>query len=99
MDFSNLVDEITRRVLSRIQTAGDTSVAVKPKLLILTAAQNARFDHFLATTHLGDCYELSCSSDPCPDENLDIYEALVLFDLRIEELGRISAGVCGSPYS
>ena len=99
MDFSNLVDEITRRVLGRIQSAGDSLVIAKPKLLILTAAQNARFDHFLSTTRLGDCYDLSCSSDPCPEENLDAYEALVLFDLRIEELGRISAGVCGSPYS
>jgi len=99
MDFSNLVDEITRRVLSKVQSAGDASTVAKRKLLILTAAQNARFDHFLSTTRLGDCYELNCTSDPCPDENLDAYEALVLFDLRIEELGRISAGVCGSPYS
>jgi len=99
MDFSNLVEEITRRVLSKIESSGQSIAAAKPRLLILTAAQNARFDHFLATTRLADCYKLSCTSDPGPEENLDAYEALVLFDLRIEELGRISAGVCGSPYS
>lgn len=99
MDFSNLVDEITRRVLARIQSSGEGPEASKRKLLVLTAARNARFDHFLSTTRLNDCFELTCLPDPCPEENLDLYEALVLFDLRIEELGRISSGVCGSPYS
>ena len=46
MDFSNLVDEITRRVLSRVQSAGESLGVAKPKLLVLTAARNARFDHF-----------------------------------------------------
>lgn len=99
MDFSTLVDEITRRVLDRLQSAGDPVAAQKPQLLILTAAQNARFDHFLSTTRLGERYDLTCLSTPGADDTLDPYEALVLLDLRIEELGRISSGVCGSGYS
>jgi ethanolamine utilization protein len=100
MDFKALVDEITRRVLTRVeQLENNSQSGPKPRLLVLTAAQNARFDQFLQSTRLSDCYELDCVSAPDPDCELGPYQAVILLNLKIEELARISSGGGGSAYA
>ena len=107
MDFSVLVDEIVRRVAEKLETADGPphgapvmpeKAAAKPKLLVLSQAQNPACHELLAHPRLTACYQLDCANTADYACAMQDYEAVILFDLTVDAMARLAGGVCDTPF-
>ena len=103
MDFNQLVEEIVARVAAKIE-AESAPVAVpvdsgKPKLLILTQEHGTLCHQMLESPRLAEYYQTECALLQDYQCALESYEAVILFGLDLELMGRLSGGLCETPAS
>lgn len=103
MDFDALVNEIVARVAAKIEEAEGTASTViaddKPRLLVLTQ-QHGDFCHtMLESARLGEYYHTECALLQDYDCDPASYEAVILFGLTNEALGKLAGGVCDTPFT
>lgn len=101
MDFNQLVEEIVARVAAKIE-AESAPVAVpvdsgKPKLLILTQEHGTLCHQMLESPRLAEYYQTECALLQDYQCALESYEAVILFGLDLELMGRLSGGLCETP--
>lgn len=113
MDYSNLIEEIARRVAAKLETAApaepesasDAAPAApagcegKPRLLILTQEHGAMCHDVLSSTNLLEYYHTECALMQNYEVDLNAFEAVILFNLDCDALARLSGGVCDTPYT
>ncbi|NCB28424.1 MAG: hypothetical protein EOM63_01490 [Clostridia bacterium] len=103
MDFDALVNEIVARVAAKLEENEGTASTVvsddKPRLLILTQ-QHGDFCHtMLESARLGEYYHTECALLQDYDCDPASYEAVILFGLTNEALGKLAGGVCDTPFT
>jgi len=103
VDFNQLVEEIVARVAAKIE-AESAPVAVpvdsgKPKLLILTQEHGTLCHQMLESPRLAEYYQTECALLQDYQCALESYEAVILFGLDLELMGRLSGGLCETPAS
>lgn len=103
MDFDALVNEIVARVAAKLEDNESTTNTVvsddKPRLLILTQ-QHGDFCHtMLESARLGEYYRTECALLQDYDCDPASYEAVILFGLTNEALGKLAGGVCDTPFT
>ena len=103
MDFDALVNEIVARVAAKLEENEGTASTVvsddKPRLLILTQ-QHGDFCHtMLESARLGEYYRTECALLQDYDCDPASYEAVILFGLTNEALGKLAGGVCDTPFT
>lgn len=101
MDFNQLVEEIVARVAAKIEVeSAPVAVPVdsgKPKLLILTQEHGTLCHQMLESPRLAEYYQTECALLQDYQCALESYEAVILFGLDLELMGRLSGGLCETP--
>lgn len=98
MDHNAIVDEILRRVASKLSEANEEVADGRPGLLILTQEHGDSCHTLLESETVGARYRTECALMQNYEVNLDRYEAVVLFHLTCDTLSRLAAGICETPY-
>lgn len=104
MDFDLLVAEITKRVAQKmeekvkeeqpqISPAND-----KPKILILTQEHGQYCHESLENCRLTEYYQTECALVKNYECSMKDYEAVILYDLTNDILGKITAGISDTPF-
>lgn len=96
MDFEKLVSEILARVSEKVQEAEEA--ADKPGLLILTQAHGNNCHCRLESTQLLEYYHTECALLKEYDCDLHDYEAVILYQMTNEVLGKLANGIYDTPY-
>lgn len=103
MDFNQLVEEIVARVAAKIEAESAPVAAPvdsgKPKLLILTQEHGTLCHQMLESPRLAEYYQTECALLQDYQCALESYEAVILFGLDLELMGRLSGGLCETPAS
>jgi ethanolamine utilization protein len=109
MDRNELVDEIVKRVAEKLAECGCESTCEcgctascddgRPGLLILTPDHGEECHAMLESEAIKAKYRTDCALLKEYNVNLDDYEAVVLFCLSNENLGKLASGVCDTPYT
>lgn len=110
MDFNDLVDEIVKRVAQKIEAdSEETPIApetedaavpcCKPGLLILTQEHGTICHTMLESEQLLEYYRTDCALLKDYQVEINDYEAVILFDLTNDALGRLAGGMCDTPFT
>ena len=109
MDRNELVDEIVKRVAAKLAECGceDTCECGcaescddgRPGLLILTPDHGTECHAMLESEAIKAKYRTDCALLKEYNVDLDNYEAVVLFCLSNENLGKLAGGICDTPYT
>lgn len=101
MDFNLLVNEITARVLEKIDGEEVESFggAVKSKLLILTQQHGEACHKLYESKALSSCYQVDCAQLIEGEAELADYEGVILFGLTNDALAGITCGHVADSYS
>lgn len=103
MDMNTLIDQILARVAEKVSQAEATPCGCtdngKPKLLILTREHGEHCHQMLESEALRVRYDTACAL--LQDYQVDMagYEAVLLYGLSNDALGKIAAGVCDTPFT
>jgi len=102
MDFNLLVEEILARVsehLANDNVNGEKNpVKDKAKLLVLTECHGTNCHDLLDNSNLQKNYHMECALERGHNCNVADYEAVVLYNLSIDALGKLASGICDTPY-
>ena len=102
MDFNQLVEEIVARVAAKIEAESAPVAAPvdsgKPKLLILTQEHGTLCHQMLESPRLAEYYQTECALLQDYQCALESYEAVILFGLDLELMGRLSGGLCDTGF-
>ncbi len=105
MDFNMLVDEIVARVNAKMEAAAPAECAccaeaeAKPGLLVLTSEHGTVCHEMLESAKLREFYRIDCALMKEYQVDIADYEAVILFDLTVDTLTRLSGGVCCTPLT
>lgn len=102
MDFTALVDEITARVAAKLEASPQREAACqeeRPKLLVLTQRHGERCHDVLESSTLGQRFQVDCALQQKEAYSLADYAGVILFDLTVDALSKLAAGMSDSPYT
>ncbi len=101
MDFDALVNEIAARVAAKLEESAESVVVCddKPRLLILTQEHGDLCHTMLESDRLGAYYHTECALLQEYDCDPASYEAVILYNLTNEALGKLAGGVCDTPFT
>lgn len=102
MDFDALVQEIVSRVAAKIDESAPATTIVcddKPRLLILTQQHGTLCHAMLESDKLREYYHTECALMCEYQCDPSAYEAVVLFGLTNDVLGKLDCGVCDTPFT
>jgi ethanolamine utilization protein len=96
--MENLIDEILKAVESKLQSKMPSNIPDEiPKILLIT-----RLDHCKCRTFLqGEEFKDKCIIDvpePDADYSVDDYDEIVIRDLDLESISKLTSGMFDSPY-
>jgi ethanolamine utilization protein len=95
MEYSELVREIVSRVSAYLEAGGRE----KQKLIILNHKSEELCREVFRCPKLNAYYELECAMLCGYDCKLEDCAGVLLFDLTNDQLSRITAGICDTPYA
>lgn len=104
MDFDLLVAEITKRVAQKMEEKAkeeqsqESPANDRPKILILTQEHGEYCHESLKSCHLTEYYQTECAFEKNYDCAMKDYEAVILYDLTNDILGKITAGISDTPF-
>ncbi|MEG2096553.1 MAG: hypothetical protein RRY65_00145 [Pseudoflavonifractor sp.] len=105
MDMSTLIDELVARVSAKVaevergEGAPCTCSGEKPGLLILTADHGDTCHAMLESPKLCARYRTDCALRSDYHVELADFDAVILFGLTNEVLGKLASGVCDTPQT
>ena len=104
MDHSKLIDEIVSRVAAKLaESEGGVSRAdadaAKPGLLILTQQHSEVCHAGLENEALRARFRADCALLCNYEVKMADYEAVVLYQLTNDALGKLAGGVCDTPFT
>lgn len=95
MEYSELVREIVSRVSAYLEAGSQK----KQKLIILNHKSEERCREAFRCPKLNTYYELECAMLCGYDCELEDFAGVLLLDLTNDQLSRIVAGICDTPYA
>lgn len=106
MDRKELIDEIVARVAAKLAECedGETVEQIcsddgRPGLLILTPDHGDDCHVKLESERLGKHYRTICALMCDYQVNMDDCEAVILYCLSNETVGKLASGICDTPYT
>ncbi|NCB63732.1 MAG: hypothetical protein EOM52_08995 [Clostridia bacterium] len=105
MDMNTLIDQILARVAEKVSEAECAPCgcgcgnADQPKLLILTHEHGEHCHQMLESEKLRERYATECALLQDYQVDMANYEAVILYGLSNDALGKIAAGVCDTPFT
>jgi len=102
-----LIDQVVARVVQKVREAetGDYPQScapaddVKPGLLILTQEHGGHCHQMLESAALSERYAIKCAKAADYQCSLEGVETVILYQLTIEALAKLSSGICDTPYT
>lgn len=95
MEYSELVREIVARVTAYLEAG----IQEKQKLVILNHKSEELCHSALRCPKLNAYYELDCAMSNGYQVDMEAADGLMVFDLTNDQLSRITAGICDSPFA
>lgn len=101
MDFNRLVDEISSRVLAKVDEAEREKLSLPPqrKLLILTQGHGEKCHKIFESAALSQYFQIDCAQLIEGDIEAGDYSAAILFDVTNSVLAEISCGCASSRFA
>lgn len=102
MDMNTLIDQILARVAAKIaetEAAPCACVGEKTKLLILTREHGEHCHQMLESAKLGERYATECALMNDYQVEMADYDAVILYGLTNDALGKLANGVCDTPFT
>jgi ethanolamine utilization protein len=106
VDRKELIDEIVARVAAKLAQCEDGETveqicagSTRPGLLILTPEHGDDCHVKLESQRLGEHYQTICALMQDYQVDMDSCEAVILYCLSNEVLGKLSSGNCDTPYT
>ncbi|MGO5115773.1 hypothetical protein ACTQ33_12215 [Candidatus Avoscillospira sp. LCP25S3_F1] len=99
MEFTELVDEIVARVMSRMTEQASTAPSGKPKLLVLTPEHGTLCHEALEHEALLEYYDTECALLQEYHCSIDDYEAVLVYGLDVPSLCQLADGDCHTPFT
>lgn len=95
MEYSELVREIVARVSAYLEAGSHE----KQKLIILNHKSEELCQSAFRCPKLNAYYELDCAMLNGYETDMEAAAGVMVFDLTNDQLSRITAGICDSPYA
>lgn len=106
MDCNKMIDEIVARVAAKLAECEEGQAMDKgpdcdqrPGLLILAQEHGEACHEKLDSARLGESYQMICAKLRDYQVSLDGCEAVILYGLTNEALGKLASGVCDTAYT
>lgn len=109
MDYNELLDQIVARVAAKLIENGETvtfdaassaasAAAKKPGLMVLTQEHGDKCHDILESVKLKSKFDTCCALLENYECAFDAVDVVVLFDLTVDAIAKLSAGIADTPY-